>query len=527
LVAFSDEAKLLTAPTADRQSLKNAIDGLQTGGNTALYDGVLTGLKVLGPTGLRRVVVLSDGGDTRSKATLNDVVRQATQSHVMVDAVAFRAEAGLQSTLGQLTSETGGDLYAATNTAGILTAFSSVVRSFITQVYIDVPVPSGLSRQTATVVVKAVTADGTLTDSTTFEVSGAVAPKTSSSAGTTSAATSTTVTSPRSTARTVARDIGLAALFVAFAIFGFLAIDSRFTYRKRELSEIVAAYGPAQNATARKTIIAQEKQARPAQAALQFTDRLLKANGWGQRLALRLDRAGLPIRANEWLVLQIGSVVALTALLVVLGANLIIAVLVCCAAVAVVPHLWLSYRINKRRADFLAQLPDALQVLAGSLATGYSLDQALDALLVDAPEPLAGELGRAASEARLAVPLDTALSDSAQRMQLEEFDWAVMAIQVQRTVGGSLAEVLRNVASTIRKRAALRRQVRVLSAEGRISAYILIALPLFMVTFFLLFKPQYFHPMYTSPGGVMALFVGAVFMVVGWFWMRKLVKVDV
>ncbi len=527
LVAFSDEAKLLTAPTADRQALRNAIGGLRAGGNTALYDGVLTGLKVLGPAGLRRVVVLSDGEDTRSKATLDDVVRQATQSHVMVDAVAFQAEPGLQSTLGQLSSETGGDLYAATNTAGILTAFSSVVRSFITQVYVDVPVPSGLTGETATIIVRAVTADGTLTDSTTLELSAVAAPSTSLAAGNTPAATSNSVASPHSTSRVVARDVGVAALFVAFAIFGFLAIDSRFTHRKPELSEIVGPYGRAQNATARKTITAQEKQARPAQVALRFTDRLLKANGWGQRLALRLDRAGLRVRANEWLVLQIGSVVALTALFVVLGANLVVAAVVCCAVVAMVPHAWVSHRINKRRADFLAQLPDALQVLAGSLATGYSLDQALDALLLDAPEPLAGELGRAASEARLAVPLDTALSDSAQRMQLEEFDWAVMAIQVQRSVGGSLAEVLRNVASTIRKRAALRRQVRVLSAEGRISAYILIALPLFMVTFFLLFKPQYFRPMYTSPGGVMALFVGAVFMVLGWFWMRKLVKVDV
>jgi tight adherence protein B len=323
------------------------------------------------------------------------------------------------------------------------------------------------------------------------------------------------------------RNIGLGSLFVAFAIVALLAIDGRLSHRRRELADVVGDYAPALGGSAPTLVAADERQARSAQLALQMTDRLLKAHGWGERLALRLERAGLSIRANEWLVLQIVVSVSLTAVFVLLGANIVVAAVVCVLASEIVMRLWLGHRIERRRAAFLGELPDALQVLAGSISTGYSLDQAIDALLDDAQEPIAGEFGRASSEARLGVPLDNALAECARRVQLEEFDWAVMAIQVQRTVGGSLAEVLRNVASTIRQREKLRRQARVLSAEGRISAYILVALPLLMAAFFLLFKPAYFRPMYTSPGGVMALFVGVVLLVLGWAWMSKLAKVEV
>jgi tight adherence protein B len=133
---------------------------------------------------------------------------------------------------------------------------------------------------------------------------------------------------------------------------------------------------------------------------------------------------------------------------------------------------------------------------------------------------------RAVTESRLGVPLERTLQEAAERLQLEEFDWAVMAIQVQRQVGGSLAEVLRTVAATVRDRARLKRQVRVLSAEGRVSAVILVALPLFMATFFMLFKRDYLRPLYTSHGGDVAIALGIIMIIIGWLWMRKLVKVD-
>ena len=526
LVSFADRVTVASPLTMDRTAVKKAIDSLQAGGETALYDGVQAGLRTLGTSGQRRVVVLSDGADTTSKTSLSAVIREATSSRVAVDAVGFRTQDSQQSTLGQLTSATGGVLYAANDAAGVAAAFSSVARSFVTQVYVDATVPAKFAAGPATLTVTAQTDAGTITATTTVELSPVtVSSATPTSTPTPSAVAAAPPTSGHHRANRMLLGAGVVALFLAFSLLSLIAIEKRVERRAHPLTQLVAGYAPVGSAPL-KPRPAEDNQGRSARVALAATERLLKAHAWGERLAQRLERAGLTVRANEWLVLQMAASMALIVICVLLGANIVIAAVLCVLATEVALRFWIDHRIERRRAAFLTQLPDALQVLAGSLSTGFSLDQAMDSLLDDSQEPISGEFGRAVSEARLGVPLDVALAHTAERVQLEEFDWAVMAIQVQRTVGGSLAEVLHNVAATIRQREKLRRQVRVLSAEGRISAYILVGLPLVMAAFFLLFKPTYLRPLYHSPGGIAAVVVGAVLLVVGWIWMRKIARVE-
>jgi tight adherence protein B len=145
----------------------------------------------------------------------------------------------------------------------------------------------------------------------------------------------------------------------------------------------------------------------------------------------------------------------------------------------------------------------------------------------DGREPIASELNRALTESRLGVVLEDALDKVAERMDSLDFARVVMAIRIQREVGGNLAEVLQTTVATMRERAAMRRQVRALSAEGRLSAYILISLPILMFCWLFLTRRAYVSLLWTTTLGLI-MSVGAIIaVVIGWFWMRKVAQVEV
>src|SRR5699024_8844728 len=144
------------------------------------------------------------------------------------------------------------------------------------------------------------------------------------------------------------------------------------------------------------------------------------------------------------------------------------------------PSLVLGFLAGRRARKFEIQLPDVLTLIATSLSTGFSLPQALDGVARDAAEPSAKEFARALAETRIGTDLKDALERTAARTDSTNLAWTTMAIRIQRNVGGNLADTLRTTAQTLRERESLHRQVRALSAEGRLSAYILLALPLFL-----------------------------------------------
>ena len=168
-----------------------------------------------------------------------------------------------------------------------------------------------------------------------------------------------------------------------------------------------------------------------------------------------------------------------------------------------------------------------LQLIAGSLQSGFSLPQALDAVVREGTQPSMGEFSRALAEARLGADLEDALNRVADRMDSTDLRWTVMAIRIQREVGGNLAEVLRTTVGTMRERAFLRRQVSSLSAEGRLSAYILIALPVLIGGVVLLQRPELHAAAVHHPGRAGHARRRAALIVVGALWMRKLIKVEV
>jgi tight adherence protein B len=264
-----------------------------------------------------------------------------------------------------------------------------------------------------------------------------------------------------------------------------------------------------------------------ARSALELAGRVAQQRDFETTLARRLESAGVPLRVAEWMLIHIGIAVGASLLLLLVSGGAVIGTAAGLVLGLVLPWLYLSVKQTRRTASFLAQLPETLQLLAGSLSAGFSMPQAMDTVVREGQPPISGEFNRALVEARLGVPIEEALDGVAQRMQSKDFGWVVMAIRIQREVGGNLAELLTTVAATLRERERLRRQVQVLSAEGRLSAWILGLLPPVFASYLLLTRPDYLEPLWTTAMGVFFVVVGLVLLTVGALWMRKAVSVEV
>ena len=337
-------------------------------------------------------------------------------------------------------------------------------------------------------------------------------------------ATSATVRPARAVGSHLAGSLiaALAALFAALFLIALLTVGSlRQHDLGRNLTDRIERYGP------HRAPAPPEGDGKVATAVVGWMTRLLRSTNSEPHLARRLDLAAIGRRPAEWALLGVAGSAALAGLLTVLTRSLVIGVLAGGLIGWLGMRLVLSMRIRRRRAAFAEQLPDVLQLVAGSLQSGFSLEQAVDAVVRENTQPAAGEFSRALAEARLGADVEDALDGVASRMDSNDLRWAVMAVRIQRTVGGNLAEVLRNTVGAMRERAFLRRHVRALSAEGRLSAYFIVALPVVIGGWLFFSDPTYMHPLYTTTVGLFILSAAAVLVVLGALWMRVLIRVEV
>ncbi len=316
----------------------------------------------------------------------------------------------------------------------------------------------------------------------------------------------------------------LALVFAGLFVLALLAIGTMGGGdRGRNVADRIERYGP-RHAPAPAPAGGESTM---THGAVGWVTRLLQSTNSEKGLAERLDLAASERKPAEWVLLGVCGSALLAAALTLATGNLPIAILGGALIGWLGMHAALSIRIGRRRAAFSEQLPDVLQLIAGSLQSGFSLPQSVDAVVREGTQPAAGEFSRAMAEARLGADLEDALNRVATRMDSTDLRWTVMAIRIQREVGGNLAEVLRTTVATMRERSYLRRQVSALSAEGRLSAYVLIAMPIVVGGWFFYSDPDYMRPLYTTVAGLV-MFVGSgVLVVIGAFWMRKLIKIEV
>lgn len=236
-----------------------------------------------------------------------------------------------------------------------------------------------------------------------------------------------------------------------------------------------------------------------------------------------LDRADIKLRPGELLVFGAAGAGLLAVLAgVLLGPIFALVSLV----LGVLLPIWFVRRKAKRRLrKFVSQLPDTLTLLSGTLKAGYSLLQGINAVAQEVEDPMGGELRRILVEAQLGRPIEQALEECATRMASPDFEWAVMGINIQREVGGNLAELLSTVAATMTERERLRREVLTLTAEGRMSAFVLGGLPPGLGLIMWGVNPKYIQTLYTTSIGQTMLAVGSVWAFMGFIAMKKIVTI--
>ena len=480
LVTFSTQWRMTLSPTRDRGALEAALTASQRSGASAvgLYDAV-TAAQAAAAGGARgsRLLVLSEGEDLPS-ATFSPVVP--------VDVITWHHDLDDNTIALNTLADASGGRHLATpdNAAALAAAFPATAPA---------PSPAASPHRTAT---------------------AAQVPQGRTAAGTQAASPGT---------GTWVLILGLAGIFLALLLAlllltGALRGGDRAHRLERQLDRHYRAGQPGPPEA--------DEEGKVAGAVVGWVAGLL-SDSLEERLARRLDLAGIARKPAEWVLLAAAASLVLGVAATLLIGNPVAGVLLGALVGWLGAHLIVSVRITRRRTAFADQLPDVLQLVSGSLQSGFSLPQALGAVVREDAQPAAGEFSRALAETRIGAELEVALDRVADRMNSTDLHWAVMAIRIQRTVGGNLVEVLRNTVVTMRERAQLRRHVRALSAEGRLSAYILLALPLLIGAWLFIGRRSYVHPLYSTPFGLVMLIGAAVLMVVGSLWMRALIKVEV
>ena len=474
---FSDDVVVLTPPTTDRSVVRTQIDSIDVGGDTRLYDVVVTASQHFSPTAEHQVLVLlSDGKDEGSFFTLDDAVAASEGLHV--EAISLTtAETDLESltALGPVTS--------ADDAAGVSAAFARVA-DLVVEV-IEPPAPT----TPATTIVSPVT--------TVAAAPATVAPPT-----TVAAVTAPTDTSDSSES-SVWLWVGAAGVFAGIFLLAYLVVPRERVSRAR-----LGVQGPRR---------ASDMGARTVSAV----DEALQRYGKRADLDATLAMANISMKPADFVatVGVVGVVAGLVGLL--LGGPII--------AILVTGVVWLVVRFHVRRAKakhqaaFADQLPDVLQLVTTALRSGFGITQALESVAEEAQEPARSEFAHVLAESRMGRDLSDSLHALAARMESKDLEWIVGAIDINREAGGNLSEILQKVSITIRERGRIHRQVRTLTAEGRLSAKILIVLPLLMLLWQWRVNPENFE-LLTSGVGLIALGFAGMLMVVGSLWVRKIVN---
>ena len=538
VMGFGDEPEVVSEFSDDREAARTAVAGLVATGETALYDAVLTALEQFDAAEDVRpfIVLLSDGGDTVSTASLEEATSALEESGVGLYAVSLETDETDLTPLETLTDVTAGRVVAAGNTAELAEVYDQIADELVNQLTVRfTSAAGGIVDLAISITGNGITASGqarvdlveTIPTTTT----------TSSTSSTTSATTTTagaggidgdggtaieitpppafTGSGPGPLGTIPALVIGIAAFFVAIVLALAASLFPReettgitlFQRRPKEERSFQSSGGTLSSLSDR---------------AQSFADSVLRRTGRRSGLTLALDSAGIRLSPGEFVILAAsGALAGLAIGLVAFGplGGILIA-----AAALIVPRVILTMRVDRRRAAFGEQLEGTLLLLSSSLRAGYGLVQSVSTVAGEAAAPTSEEFNRIVVETRLGRDLVESMGAIADRMQSQDFRWVVQAVDIQRTVGGDLAEVLDTAAATIRERNQIRRQIKALSAEGRISAYILIAVP-FVITGFLTFvTPGFIEPLFERTVGRIMLAAGIILMIIGIIWIRRIIK---
>jgi tight adherence protein B len=329
---------------------------------------------------------------------------------------------------------------------------------------------------------------------------------------------------------------GIAALAILLIAVGLsMARGGSDVNARLERYASTKADKPATTTSAQPTLA----EALQSSAAMAQLNKVVEQRDFGANLAREIARADLRLKVSEYLVIWAGVTVGVPILMVLLsvGVPTLRNPLVLLLGVALgffLPRLWLGRRKSSRIGAFNKQLPDTITLIANALRAGSSFLQAIELVVRESRPPVSTEFGRVIREVNLGLSFDTALENMVRRVRSDDLELMATAISIQHTVGGNLAEILDSIAFTIRERVRIKGEIRTLTAQQRLSGYVVAFLPIGLAGFLFIATPQFMAPMFDSrvsflglPAGVMILFTGGFMMFIGFMIIRRIVDIEV
>jgi tight adherence protein B len=497
-------SSLSTATIDADAALRNLAVARRPG--TALYDAIEAGARQLDGSALaaRVLIVLTDGRDVSSSASLAEAVAAARSADVGIYTIGIEGKGFDPSALQRLSAATGGRYYGAASTSALAAVYSSIAARLGHTWHVSY-VTAARPGDALTLHV-AVPGAGTAVRSLTIPVG-------MGDVGSTPPASKLL---PQAAYRPggVFALAAIVGVFVVVAVFALLG-----TRRSSWLRSRLAAH----TGEARRERRGRERRFAGFAVLLRATEGALGQLRPWQTVQRMLDRGDTPLRAAELFYICAGAALVL-GLFAAFAAASPIVILLAMVAGALVPIGAVWHRMRRRLAAFEVQLPDLLITIAASLKAGHSFKQGLQAVVDEGQPPASAELKRVLTESGLGRPLDDSLGEMANRVGSKNFEFAITAVTIQRQVGGSLASLFDMVADTVRQRQQFARKIRSLTAMGRMSAYTLIGLPFFLMGAISVLNSGYLHPLFHTSAGHMLLILGLVMMAIGSAILQKIVS---
>jgi tight adherence protein B len=486
---------------------------------THIYDAVVRSIKLLSESHISvgTIIVLSDGqehkapGDTADHETLASAAAAARGAHVRVFAVGLRSRLSKLGALRALARDTGG-AYVETKSIGKLESIYRQLGSTLASEYLLRYRSLAGPDKHITVTVRV---DGLNGVAVSEYRTPALAVATKVPKAPYKRRVFDRVWESRFTMTLVAL---IAACLIGLGAMSLLSGPRTGTIRKR-MAEFVSVPAAVNDTSRRPTAQLTEKM-------LEGTETMLRDSTRWQKFKWELEIAKVTMPPEQILVLTAIASLLMLLLVKVVFNSLLVGVVLAIAIPVAVRNL-LQRKLAHQRKLFAEQLPDNLQVLASALRAGHSFIGALSVVVNDAPQPAKAEFQRVVADEQLGVPIDDALHVVVERMQSRELEQVALVAALQRETGGNTAEVLDQVTDTIRERFELRRTVQTLTAQGRMSRWVLTFLPLFLLLAITLINPGYMGVMYHSSTGRVLLVLAGISVVSGSFVIKRIVNIKV
>src|ERR1035437_5005059 len=273
--------------------------------------------------------------------------------------------------------------------------------------------------------------------------------------------------------------------------------------------------------------------------ALARINKIVEQRDFGMNLAREIARADLKLKVSEYLVLWLCAILGVPFIFLVLGVVIEplkspIALVIGAFVGFLIPRFWLGRRRSSRLNAFNKQLPDTITLIANALRAGSSFLQAIEMVVREAQPPITVEFGRVVREVNLGLAFDVALENMVRRVRSDDLELMATAITIQHQVGGNLAEILDSIAFTIRERVRIKGEIRTLTAQQRLSGYVVAGMPIDLMVLLFVLAPGFTKPMFQNPPGIMGLpagmivlGIGGFFMFIGFMLIRRIVAIEV